>query len=580
MDPIKVDFSGGGKKKGNTVVIPPNKAGLKIAINIIGTVIIAAIAYYFYLPAFNFQAIEMYIYLGMIILAYCVMSFITSGAIVSPEYSPYARKRVKIPLIIGLAIAVIVGIGFAASSVFFRAKDYHEIIAVNDQADFSAEIVEVDFSNVPLLDKESAETLATKALSDLFDQNLVSQFDVNSCETQINLNQKPVRVATLKYDNIIKWFNNRKAGLPGYLVIDMNTQKVNYKEVQGGIRYSDADHFNHLLKRHLRFKYPTKLLGDSVLEVDEQGKAWWVCPVYKNTIGLFGGRDVVGAILVDPTTGDCQEYKIDQIRNDAELKWLDRVYDPELLVEQYDYYGKYVGGFWNSVLGQDNVVITTDGYNYIALNDDVYMYTGVTSITAGDNSITGFTLINQRTKEAKFYRVSGATENAAQEAAQGKVQQYSYTATFPLLVNIGDEPTYFMALKDNSNIVQQYALVNVNQFTTIIATDTTIEGCRKAYIKLLNENNIDVAPDAGQAPDTEDEGPQVTTATGNIAEIRIPVIDGNSCYFIKLDSGDTWFTVYANEFEQAVIADVGNSVEITYKESEEDIIEAESFTLK
>ncbi|MEE1284335.1 MAG: hypothetical protein UHK54_05690, partial [Acutalibacteraceae bacterium] len=73
MDPIKVDFSGGGSKKGKSVVIPPNKAGLKIAINLIATAIVAAIAYYFYLPAFNFQAIEMYIYFGIIILAYCAI---------------------------------------------------------------------------------------------------------------------------------------------------------------------------------------------------------------------------------------------------------------------------------------------------------------------------------------------------------------------------------------------------------------------------------------------------------------------------------------------------------------------------
>ena len=581
MDPIKVDFSGGGSKKGKSVVIPPNKAGLKIAINLIATAIVAAIAYYFYLPAFNFQAIEMYIYFGIIILAYCAISFVTSGALASPEYSPYARKRVRIPLAIGLVIALVVGIGFAVSSVFFRAKDYHAILAVDTNANFSEEVVEVDFANVPLLDKESAETLATKELSELFDDNLVSQFDVNSCETQINLKQKPVRIGTLTYENIIKWFNNRKNGLPGYLVIDMNTQDVEYKKVEGGIKYSDSDHFNRLLKRHLRFKYPTKLLGDSVLEVDESGKAWWICPIYKNTIGLFGGRDVIGAIRVDPTTGKCEDYTIDQIKNDPSLKWIDRVYDPELLVEQYDYYGKYVEGFWNSILGQDNVVVTTDGYNYIALNDDVYMYTGVTSITAGDSSITGFTLINQRTKEAKFYRVSGATENAAQEAAQGKVKNYNYKASFPLLINVGGQPTYFMALKDDSNIVQQYALVNVNQFTTIVETDTTIDGCREKYIKLLKENKVDVDDDAGLgSTDGEADKPANLTAAGKIAEIRTAVISGNSCYYIKLDSADTYFTVYASEFNTVVIANKGDSVEITYNESEDAIIKAESFTLK
>lgn len=584
MDPIKVDFSGSGSKKGKTVVIPPNKAGLKIAINLIGTAIIAAIAYYFYLPAFNFKAVEMYIYFGICIIAYCVMAFITSGALLSPEYSPYARKRTRIPMILGLVVALTAGVGFVVSSVFFRASDYHEIITVED-ADFGEDIQEADFASVPLLDKDSAETLATKALSDLFDEQLVSQFTVNSCDTQINLKNRPVRIGTLKYNDIIKWFTNRKAGLPGYLVIDMTTQKVDYVKVEGGIIYSDADHFNHLLKRHLRFNYPTKLLGESVFEVDENGNAYWVCPIYDNTIGLFGGRDVIGAILVNPSTGECVDYTIEQIKADKSLNWLDRVYDPDLLVEQYDYYGKYKNGFWNSILGQKDVVVTTDGYNYIALNDDVYMYTGVTSITTSDNSITGFTLINQRTKEAKFYRVSGATENAAQEAAQGKVQQYSYAATFPLLLNIGEEPTYFMALKDKSNIVQQYAMVNVNQFTTIIATGTSIRACLESYTALLAENGIKTDIDVDSIedqkdPSTNNDSTDKVTATGAIAEIRTAVINGDSCYYLKLEGSATYYAVYASEFETVVIANKGDTVEITYKESDDAIIEAANFKLK
>ena len=386
MDPIKVDFSGSGAKKGGSVIIPPNKAGVKTLINILGAVIAAVVGYYFYLPAFNFKAIEMYIYFGIIIAAYCVMSFITSGALMSPEYTPYARKNSRIPLIIAVVLIVVVGIGFVVSSVFFRAKDYSEILPV-ETADFSEDVNEADFSSVPLLDKDSAATLASKALSDLVDENLVSQFTVNSSDTQINLNNRPVRIATLKYQNIIKWLTNRKAGLPGYLVIDMTTQKVDFQKVADGIIYSDVDHFNHLLKRHIRFNYPTALLGTSVFEVDEEGNPYWVCPILDNTIGLFGGTDVIGAILVNPSTGECVDYTIDEIRTSAELNWLDRVYDPDLLVQQYDFYGKYQGGFWNSVLGQKDVVVTTSGYNYIALNDDVYMYTGVTSITTSDSSI-------------------------------------------------------------------------------------------------------------------------------------------------------------------------------------------------
>ncbi|MBQ5824708.1 MAG: CvpA family protein, partial [Clostridia bacterium] len=230
------------------------------------------------------------------------------------------------------------------------------------------------------------------------------------------------------------------------------------------------------------------------------------------------------------------------------------------------------------------VVVTTDGYNYIALNDDVYMYTGVTSITTSDNSITGFTLINQRTKEAKFYRVSGATENAAQEAAQGKVQQYSYAATFPLLLNIGNEPTYFMALKDKSNIVQQYAMVNVNQFTTIIATGTSIRACLESYTALLAENGIKTDIDVDSIDDQKDPSTNAetdnVTVAGAVTEIRTAVIDGNSCYYIKLDSSEKYFAVSASKFETVVIANNGDTVEIAYKASDDAIVEAANFTLK
>ncbi len=581
MDPIKVDFTGNGAKS-NSVIIPPNKSGLKTVINIVGTLLISAIAYYFYLPAFNFKAIEMYIFFGMVIAAYCVMVFITSGAVAAPEYSPYARKRAKIPLIVGGVLIVVVLVGFIVSSVFFRAKTYSNIIQVED-ATFSEDISEADFKSVPLLDQDSAATLADKALSDLVDENLVSQFTVYPSYTQINLQKKPVRIATLKYSNIIKWFTNRKTGLPGYLVIDMTTQKVELNKVEGGILYSNADHFNHLLKRQLRFQYPTALLGEAVFEVDETGKAYWICPILDKTIGMFGGTDVKGAILVDPTTGKCEDYSIKQLREDTSLQWIDRVYDSDLLVEQYNYHGRYAGGFWNSVLGQKNVMVTTSGYNYLALNDDVYMYTGITSVNASDNSITGFTLINQRTKEAKYYRVSGATENAAQNAAEGKVQQYKYTATFPLLLNIGDEPTYFMALKDDTQIVQQYAMVNVKQFTTLLTTGLTIDSCLENYTALLKSaginTNIDPNAVVTPTPDTPAAPSQTQTVSGTVTAVKTAVIGGNSMYYLKLDT-DTYYAVSAAKFEDVVIAGVGSRVELAFVEADSKIIPVTSFKLK
>ena len=48
-EPIKIDFSDKGKnhKSAKEVIIPPDKAGLKIVINIILTLLVGAIVYYF-----------------------------------------------------------------------------------------------------------------------------------------------------------------------------------------------------------------------------------------------------------------------------------------------------------------------------------------------------------------------------------------------------------------------------------------------------------------------------------------------------------------------------------------------------
>ena len=267
-----------------------------------------------------------------------------------------------------------------------------------------------------------------------------------------------------------------------------------------------------------------------------------------------------------------------------------------MLVSQYNYFGKFNGGFWNSLLGQKNVYVSTSGYNYIAKDDDVYMYTGITSITS-DDSITGFILINQRTKQAIYYEVPGGTETSAQEAAEGRVKEKGYTATFPLLLNIGGEPTYFLSLKDASSIVQQYALINVRQYNKIGATGDNLTSCLKEYIddlesngiktnidaedvedQIENEANGNAAPADKTQPDTpETDKPEKPAApegavTGTVAEIREAVIGGNTVYYVKLAEGGTYYSISASDCEAAIILSKGDSVAITVSGSSEGAI--------
>ena len=586
MDPIKVDFSkkDGGRKK--DVVIPPEKAALKIVLSLLCSAVFAGILFYFMLPALNFKSYDLYIYLGAIVASYVVFNALFSNVFGKPEYVPYVKRRAIVPGIIIAVLLVAVGIGYLFSCEFFRASSYSKIISVDTDSNFSEDVEEQtadSFSEIPKLDEDTAAQLAARALGALKDIGSVSQFTIAPENSQINYQGKPYRVVPLQYADIIKWLVNTREGFPGYVMVNMADESTNFVELKdGSIRYSAYEHFNKLLKRHLRFEFPTYLFADATFEVNDDGDPFWICARLDKTIGLFGGTDVIGIVLVDAVSGECIEYSMDQLKDDPNLQWIDRVYDSDLIVQQYNYYGKYQKGFWNSLLGQKDVIKTTDGYNYIAKNDDVWMYTGVTSVTS-DQSIIGFVLVNQRTKEADFYNVTGGTEYSAQQAAEGRVMDLGYTATFPLLLNIGGEPTYFLSLKDPKNqIVQQYALINVANYNNnkMGVTGTDLSKCLASYIESLKEKGItvDINPDDVVTPGTnEDKTPDTSklTASGTIADIRTAVMGGESYYYIKLDSNEAYFAIAASKDEGVVILNRGDSVTVTYS-GEGSIINADS----
>ncbi len=571
MKPIKVDF--GGKKKKNV------SSGKRIAISVALTLIISAVLYYIMLPAINFKAIEMYIWLAVSILIFIGLYGISAGAYSRPEKMEAAKNKMKIPIAILLVMAVIVGIGYLTGAVFFRAKSYRSIINVQE-GNFAEEVAEIDFTSVPRLDKDASIMIATRVLGDLSDY--VSQFVVSpTYSTQINYKSTPVRVQSLEYADIFKWIKNTKKGIPAYIIVDMTTQKADVVRLDEPMRYSPAEHFNEDLIRHCRFNYPTLMFDTPTFEVDDSGRPYWVVPVIDKTIGLFGGTDITGAILVDAATGKTElistslegktKLKTEKFVTDEEFQWLDRVYSAELLNEQFNYYGKYSNGFWNSLIGQKDVKVTSSGYNYLALNDDVYMYTGVTSITS-DQAIIGFVLINQRTKDARYYQVSGALEEAASTSAEGKVQQYSYKATFPLLLNVSGEPTYFMALKDASEYVKMYALVNVKQ-STIVAAESTLADCVEKYATELQKNGINIDVDLEHVAENEEQNGEnavkYVTVKGTVSDIRTATTGGETYFYIKLDEGTKYYKVSVKDAEKIILANKGDSVTFEIPENAE-----------
>ncbi len=583
MDPIKVDFSDSGKKKSvKEVLIPPEKAGLKIVINIIITLIAAVAIYYFMLPPMNPKAYEFYIYIASIFGVYVASAFLTSGAFAKPEYIPYARRQSIAPIAVVLVVALVVGVGYLVSCPFFRAKDYSEILSFEESDDISDIITiisdtEEAFNNIPLIDKASAEALADKQLGDFakLSAGYESQFELlTSDSTQINYHGVPYRVYPLQYADYFKWFLNSVVdtdeyeGIPGYVLVNMHSQEAELVTAYD-IKYSTAEHFNEFLGRKLRFAFPTYLFGEISFEVDEEGYPYWIVERLDKTIGLFGGEDVIGILKVDAQTGECVEYGLEELTADnSEIAWIDQAYDADLLVKQYNYYGNYNGGFWNSLIGQSNVRKSSDGYSFLANEDDVYLYTGVTSVT-GDQSILGFLLINQRTKDAYFYPTTGATEKSAQASANGKVSDKGWQATFPLLLNIDGEPTYFMALKDSSQLVKTFAMVNVQQYSVVAISpneDADLGACLGAYIDEMAKNGVslDISGDLADIGDGTGASDEIESAevTGTLTDIRTQTVAGTTYYYLSFDNS-TYYRVAASLDTTAVLFNIGDSIVIT-----------------
>ncbi len=530
------------------------KKALVYAVGVLAALIAVFVYYYITLPAINIHASGFWFFILALVAAAAVIYGLKKAGKELRENKKAAViawkdfKLMKVFVGLFLAILGVYLIGSLLSSPIINAKKYRQLLAVQERK-FTDDIKEVDYSTIPLLDKDSAALLGDRKMGSLVE--MVSQFEVANDYTQINYQGKPVRVTPLVYASPIKWLTNQKNGIPAYVMIDMTTQDTEIVMLEQGIRYSKSEYLNRNLYRHLRFRYPTYIFDDQLFfEIDEEGTPYWVCPVKKFNIGLFGGQTVGRVVLCNAVTGECVDYAVEDVP-----QWIDKVYSAELLMQLFDYYGVLVNGFWNSVLGQRDCLTTTTGYNYIALDDDVWVYTGLTSVN-GDQSNVGFALMNQRTMEARYYKVEGATETSAMSSAEGQVQNLSYRATFPLLLNIAGEPTYFVALKDGAGLVKKYAMINIQKYQWVAIGDTVKE-CEKNYSALLSTNGI-----------VSQQAADIKRVTGVVEVIAPVVIEGNTHYYICLQGNDSIFDVdLGGDGLQGVIRlKAGDRVSIDYEE--------------
>jgi predicted membrane protein len=524
-----------------------------IALAVVALLVLAG-CYWWFHPAINLHSTQVWGWI-LLVCAVLIVALVVMG-IRHKSKKGLFHKLIAVPVLV--IVCYFVGIVSGFSVIPGNAARYASVLELTD-GNFAEDIAEVDYSEIPVIDRDSAVLLGNRAMGSI--PEYVSQFEISSIYSQINYQGRPVRVSPLVYADLFKWFINRDEGIPAYVIVDMTTQEAEVVRLEQPILYSESEPLARNIDRYVQLKYPTYIFDEKSFELDEDGTPWWVFPVQTRTVGLFEGTTIARVVLVNACTGETEDYAIADCP-----EWVDRAYPSDLLVEQYNWYGLYSGGWLNSWLGQVGVVQTTPGtdgnlgYNYIAQNDDVYLYSGVSSVTA-DNSIVGFILVNQRTGDAQYFSVAGATEESAMTSAEGQVQNLRYSATFPLLLNIDGQPTYFMALKDDAGLVKKYAMVNIEHYQNVAVGDTVAE-CEAAYVKLLATNGM---IDAGEAAV---ELVATADASGTIATITEAVVDGNSHFYVTLEGDDAIYDFALPTMLPIVTYQVGDEVEFSYAEGD------------
>ena len=530
---------------------------MKKIISIAITAIIGFIVFYLTLPAINIHNPGFYVFLGFNLLIFAFSNLIIDSDVKIVTKNKKATLEGNTPFLFGICIGaivvIVVGVMFVnfISSPLFNAKKYQTRIDVNEECSFTEDIPEVNFNQLPLLDRDSSEDLGDRVIGQIND--LVSQFSVSNMYTQINYNDEIMRVTPLEYADFIKWITNRKEGIPGYITVNSVNGQSELVRLEKGMKYTDSAYFNDNIYRKLRFKYLTENFDKVSFEIDNEGNPYYIITTVKYS-GVGLRAKVSGVIIFNPITGESKKYNTEDIPS-----WVDIAYSASLVIEQINDWGQYKNGFFNSIFGQKNVVNTTEGYNYLAMNDDVYLYTGITSVVS-DESNLGFILTNMRTGSTNYYSVPGAEEYSAMNSAQGQVQDMGYSSTFPLLINLHGNPTYLVSLKDSSGLVKMYGFVDVKDYQKVVVTDSS-KGIKAAKDNYLNNTK----------QEAKDE--ELVIEEIIIKNINTAIINGYTYYYVTTDNKQ--FKISISLSDTLPFKHIGDTIKIGYYESDEDIITVE-----
>lgn len=456
------------------------------------------------------------------------------------------KKRIKPGTVALFIVGAIYLIGSIASRPMVQPKAYASRITVTEGR-FEEDIPKVaDLKKIPLMDTDTAAMIGNRAIGELTD--VVSQFTPNGYRTII-YQGKVVKVAPLLYNSFWKWNDNRKSGIPGYVVVDPEDGSSDYVRLGASMMYSPSAFFSKNVMRHARFAFPDKHFGNMSFQLDDGGTPYWTV-MTEVPQAFFSAKKPDGLIIMNAVTGEMDWYQNADIP-----EWIDLALTGDDATELYNAYGMYQNGYFNSLFSQKGCTKTTSGYGYIAVGNDICIYTGVTS-AASDASNLGFLIINSRTGEYNYYASAGADEYSAMGAAEGAFQNFGYTASFPALINVSGDPVYAMALKDASGLIKAYAFVNEENYT-VVGTGETLNEAMNNYRATMAKKGYDIQ-DFTATEDTR-------TLQETVKDVSFITLKNETYTYVRTESGQVYKELFD---EKHLLFNIGDGFQAQFDKSE------------
>ena len=499
-----------------------------------------------------------------IISCYVILNFFVALGSVRITTNEYNRPQLSVDKSVGgyktgCALLAILWVLYFAATVLsmplFNYKAYRDQLGTPVVSEFTDTVQPLALDQLPIVDKSLARELADKKVGE--NPGLGSQVVLGIPVIQ-KVNGKLVWVVPLEHSGFFKWLKNMD-GSAGYIVVSASDVSDVTLVTDHKIKYQANAYILDDLNRHVRLFGGGlfKGLTDYSFELDDDGVPYWVITTYKNR-WLFNLPEATGVLTVNATTGETTQYTIDTLP-----EWVDRVQPESFVMDQIQNQGTYVHGIFN--FSNQDKFRPSQGDIIIYNGARCYLFTGLTSV-GSDESAIGFILVDMVTKESNIYQMSGATETAAQSSAEGKVQQFGYRASFPMIINLDGQATYFMTLKDNAGLIKQYAFVSVSNYTNV-GTGETIDSALRNYRQVQGTVNSNIS--AGQA---------TTTAKGTVLRIASETMENTITYKIILEEQkDHIFTVSYELSSELALTQPGDRVSMDYMEDPTGVCPALSF---